>query len=83
MGAGLMHTGYYFGFFLAALANHFVGETHGWRPCSSIGGIPALVIGFVMYAREGTGPLAGDCEEDHRSPFSDDFQFKAIAAARC
>src|SRR4029077_4824228 len=26
MGAGLMHTGYYFGFFLAALRNHFGGE---------------------------------------------------------
>ena len=25
MGAGYMHTGYYFGFFLAALANYFIG----------------------------------------------------------
>jgi len=50
MGAGLMHTGYYFGFFLAALANHFVGETHGWRPMFAIGGVPALLIGFIMYS---------------------------------
>jgi len=49
MGAGLMHTGYYFGFFLAALANHFVGETHGWRPMFMIGGAPALLIGFILY----------------------------------
>jgi MFS family permease len=49
MGAGYMHTGYYFGFFLAALANHFVGETHGWRPMFMIGGIPALLVGFILY----------------------------------
>ncbi len=49
MGAGYMHTGYYFGFFLAALANHFVGEAHGWRPMFMIGGIPALLIGFILY----------------------------------
>jgi MFS family permease len=49
MGAGLMHTGYYFGFFLAALANHFVGETHGWRPMFMIGGAPAILVGFILY----------------------------------
>ena len=50
MGAGYMHTGYYFGFFLAALANHFVGEAHGWRPMFMIGGAPAILIGFVLYS---------------------------------
>jgi len=49
VGAALMHTGYYFGFFLAALANHFVGETHGWRPMFMIGGAPALLVGFILY----------------------------------
>ena len=29
MGAGMMHTGYYFGFFLAAMANYFVGSRYG------------------------------------------------------
>jgi MFS family permease len=50
MGAGYMHTGYYFGFFLAALANHFVGENHGWRPMFMIGGAPALLIGLILYS---------------------------------
>jgi MFS family permease len=50
MGAGLMHTGYYFGFFLAALANHFVGEKHGWRPMFMLGGAPALLVGFILYS---------------------------------
>ena len=50
MGAGLMHTGYYFGFFLAALANHFIGERHGWRPMFALGGTPALLVGFVLYS---------------------------------
>lgn len=49
MGAGLMHTGYYFGFFLAALANHFIGEKHGWRPMFALGGAPALLVGFILY----------------------------------
>jgi MFS family permease len=49
MGAAWMHTGYYFGFFLAALANHFVGETHGWRPMFWLGGAPALLVGFILY----------------------------------
>ena len=49
MGAALMHTGYYFGFFLAAIANHFIGETHGWRPMFMLGGAPALLVGFILY----------------------------------
>ncbi len=49
MGAGLMHTGYYFGFFVAAVANYFIGSTHGWRAMFYFGGIPALMIGFVRY----------------------------------
>jgi MFS family permease len=48
LGAGFMHTGYYFGFFLAALANHFVGESHGWRPMFMIGGAPAILIGLIL-----------------------------------
>ena len=50
LGAGFMHTGYYFGFFLAALANHFVGESHGWRPMFMIGGAPAILIGMILYS---------------------------------
>src|SRR5713226_5997568 len=49
MGAGLMHTGYYFGFFLAAIANYFVGAAYGWRAMFAIGGLPALLIGFIRY----------------------------------
>ncbi|HEY4710423.1 MAG TPA: MFS transporter [Candidatus Acidoferrales bacterium] len=50
MGAAFMHTGYYFGFFLAALANHFVGESYGWRPMFMIGGAPAILIGLILYS---------------------------------
>jgi MFS family permease len=49
VGAALMHTGYYFGFFLAALANYFVGEKYGWRPMFMLGGAPALLVGFILY----------------------------------
>jgi len=46
MGAGLMHTGYYFGFFLAAIANFIVGAHFGWRWMFVVGGTPALLVAF-------------------------------------
>jgi MFS family permease len=49
MGAGLMHTGYYFGFFLAALANYFVASRFGWRAMFALGGAPALLVIFIRY----------------------------------
>jgi MFS family permease len=47
MGAGMMHTGYYFGFFLAALANYFVGSRFGWRWMFVVGGAPALLVFLI------------------------------------
>jgi MFS family permease len=47
MGAALMHTGYYFGFFLAAIANYFIGSHLGWRYMFFLGGTPALLIGLI------------------------------------
>jgi MFS family permease len=47
--AGWMHTGYYVGFFLAALANYFIGDRYGWRAMFAIGGLPALLVGFIRY----------------------------------
>jgi MFS family permease len=49
MGAGYMHTGYYFGFFLAAIANYFVGSHYGWRWMFAIGGLPALLVALIRY----------------------------------
>lgn len=49
MGAGLMHTGYYFGFFFAAVANYFIGANYGWRWMFIFGGAPALMIAFIRY----------------------------------
>lgn len=47
MGAGMMHTGYYFGFFLAALANYSIGSRYGWRWMFVVGGIPALLVIWI------------------------------------
>ncbi len=47
MGAGMMHTGYYFWIFLAALANYFVGSRFGWRWMFVVGGVPALLVLFI------------------------------------
>ena len=49
MGAGYMHTGYYFGFFLAAIANYYIGAHFGWRMMFALGGIPALLVTFIRY----------------------------------
>jgi MFS family permease len=49
MGAGLMHTGYYVGFFLAAIANWVIGAKYGWRAMFALGGVPALLVGFIRY----------------------------------
>ena len=50
MGAGYMHTGYYFGFFLAAIANDLVGARYGWRAMFALGGAPALLVGVIRHA---------------------------------
>src|SRR5207245_9136570 len=47
MGAGYLHTGYYFGFFLAALANYFIGANFGWRWMFALGGAPALLVSWI------------------------------------
>ena len=47
MGAALMHTGYYIGFFLAAAANYFIGSRFGWRAMFAVGGIPAIFIAWI------------------------------------
>jgi MFS family permease len=49
IGAGLMHTGYYFGFFFASVANIFIGGNFGWRGMFIFGGIPALMIFLIRY----------------------------------
>jgi len=47
--AGWMHTGYYVGFFLAAIANFQIGAHYGWRAMFALGGVPALLVGFIRY----------------------------------
>ena len=48
-GAGFMHTGYYFGFLLAALANYSIGSHWGWRAMFAFGGLPALLLAWIRY----------------------------------
>lgn len=47
MAAGWMHTGYYVGFFLAAIANYGVGSRYGWRAMFALGGAPALLVSLI------------------------------------
>jgi MFS family permease len=49
MGAGLMHTGYYVGIFLAALANYGIGSRYGWRAMFIVGGVPALFLAWIRH----------------------------------
>jgi MFS family permease len=48
-GAGYMHTGYYVGVFLAAIANYSIGSRFGWRSMFAIGGLPALLLAWVRH----------------------------------
>jgi MFS family permease len=48
-GAAWMHTGYYFGIFLAAIVNYVVGSRWGWRAVFAVGGTPALLVAFIRY----------------------------------
>ena len=48
-GAAWMHTGYYFGVFLAAIVNYTIGSRYGWRAVFAVGGTPALLVAFIQY----------------------------------
>ncbi len=48
-GAGLMHTGYYVGIFLAAVANYAIGSRFGWRAMFAVGGVPALLLAWIRH----------------------------------
>ncbi len=48
-GAAYMHTGYYFGTFLAAIVNYTIGAHYGWRAVFAVGGAPALLVAFIRY----------------------------------
>src|SRR5438046_6232195 len=47
-GAGYMHTGYYVGFFLAAILNSLIGAKYGWRVLFAVGGRPALLLRLIL-----------------------------------
>jgi len=48
-GSGYMHTGYYVGIFLAAMANYSIGSHFGWRAMFVVGGLPALLLAWVRH----------------------------------
>ncbi len=49
MGAGLMHTGYYVGFLLAAIANFYFAARYGWRAMFFLGAAPGFIIAFAYW----------------------------------
>jgi MFS family permease len=87
MGGGLMHTGYYFGFFLAALANYFIGSNYGWRVMFLVGGSPALLVAYFYNRvhepdkwqdkRQQLGS-AWTALESFRAPFSPQYRRRTI-----
>jgi MFS family permease len=68
MGAGYLHTGYYFGFFLAAIANYFIGARYGWRMMFAVGGLPVLLVGFIQYGVHESSRWKTRIVEAHRRP---------------
>jgi MFS family permease len=73
MGAGYMHTGYYFGFFLAALANFFIGANFGWRWMFILGGAPALLVGWIQSGVREPETWRKQAAEKHRPKMSEAF----------
>ena len=86
MGACLLHTGYYFGFFVAAALNLTVGAAYGWRVMFLCGLVPVIVSVFVLRSvheperwqrhrsAEGTGaPGNRTVAERRSSPFAQIF----------
>lgn len=69
-GAGYLQTGYYAGFFLAAVLNYTIGAEFGWRAMFLCGAAPVLVTIFTLarvrepsrwtdrHAQRGSNPLA-------------------------
>ena len=68
LGAGLMHTGYYFGFFFASVANYFIGANLGWRWMFIFGGVPALLVGFIRYGVHESTKWQDRFGAKHRGP---------------
>lgn len=48
MGAGYLQTGYYFGFFVAAILNYTIGAHFGWRAMFLCGLAPVIVAVLIM-----------------------------------
>jgi MFS family permease len=67
MAAGAMHTGYYVGFFLAAIANYTIGARWGWRAMFALGGTPALLVAFIRYGVAEPKRWQSRREDDRRS----------------
>jgi MFS family permease len=67
-GAGYMHTGYYFGFFLAAIANSVVGARYGWRVMFAVGGTPAILVGFIRYGVHESARWKTRAIDEHKRP---------------
>ena len=66
-GAGYMHTGYYVGIFLAAIANYTIGAHYGWRAMFLVGGAPALLVTFIR--RSVREPQRWEAARSMWSPF--------------
>jgi MFS family permease len=67
-GAGYMHTGYYFGFFLAAIFNYWLGARYGWRAMFAVGGLPALLVGFIRFGVSESSRWEKEVVATHRRP---------------
>jgi MFS family permease len=81
MGAGYMHTGYYFGFFLAAIANYTIGANFGWRWMFVLGGLPALLVGWIQSGVHEPETWKNRAQE-HRPKMSESFNKLFCSAYR-
>ncbi len=82
MGAGLMHTGYYFGFFFAAVANYFIGANYGWRWMFIFGGTPGADHRLHSLRRARVGEVAGASSATSQETAPDDARMRSTRCSR-
>ncbi|SPM36083.1 Predicted arabinose efflux permease, MFS family [Mycobacterium rhizamassiliense] len=69
MGAGLLQTGYYAGFFLAAALNYTIGVHFGWRAMFLTGAVPIVVAILILTrVKETEKWQAADAAKSHVKP---------------
>ena len=77
-----MHTGYYFGFFFASVANYFIGANFGWRWMFVFGGLPGAADRLHPVRGEGVDEMEEDVRRRQGARASEDARRVCASSSR-